>query len=89
LYWLIGYLVNWLIGFRFNEKSINELTFAPDSSGKLRSFEIHFFLETAERPKEAPACSLEKRISRRELATNSWKRHIKKLAVNSFTDCRF
>jgi hypothetical protein len=31
----------------------------------------------AERPKEAPAGSLEKRISRRELATNSWKRHIK------------
>jgi hypothetical protein len=43
----------------------------------------------AERPKEAPAGSLEKKISRRELATNSWKRHIKKLAVNSLQMTEF
>jgi len=30
----------------------------------------------AERLKEAPAGSLEKKISRRELAMNSWNRHI-------------
>jgi len=36
----------------------------------------HFFLETAERPAEAPAVSLEKTITKRELATNSWNRHI-------------
>lgn len=38
---------------------------------------IHlFFLEVAERPEEAPAGSLEKKIYKRELATNSWNRHI-------------
>jgi len=42
----------------------------------------------AERPKEAPAGSLEKKISKRELATNSWKRHVKEIAVFrlQFTD---
>jgi len=30
----------------------------------------------AERPKEAPAGSLGKKIYKRELATNSWNRHI-------------
>jgi len=52
------------------------LFYAPDSNGKLRGFEIYFFLEVAERLKEAPAGSLEKKISRRELAMNSWNRHI-------------
>jgi len=42
----------------------------------------------AERLKEAPASSLEKKISKRELATNSWKRHVKEIAVFrlQFTD---
>jgi hypothetical protein len=35
--------------------------FAPDNSGKLRDLVLYFFLETAERPEEAPASSLEKR----------------------------
>jgi hypothetical protein len=35
-----------------------------------------FFLEVAERPEEAPAGSLEKKRYKRELATNSWNRHI-------------
>ena len=30
----------------------------------------------AERPQEAPANSIEKKISRRELTTNSWNGHI-------------
>jgi hypothetical protein len=29
-----------------------------------------------ERPQEAPASAVEKKISRRELETNSWNRHI-------------
>jgi hypothetical protein len=37
---------------------------------------IYFFLDAAERPEEAPAVLLEKRIANRELATNSWNRHI-------------
>jgi len=50
--------------------------FAPDRSGKLRDMGIYFFLDVAERPKEAPAGSFEKKITYRELATNSWNRHI-------------
>jgi hypothetical protein len=37
---------------------------------------VLFFLKTAERPEEAPASSLEKTRTKRELATNSWNRHI-------------
>jgi hypothetical protein len=45
-----------------------------------------FFLVVAERPKEAPARALEKNISNRELATNSWKRHIKILIVKKISE---
>jgi hypothetical protein len=37
---------------------------------------VLIFFKTAERPEEAPASSLEKTRTKRELATNSWNRHI-------------
>jgi len=60
----------------FEFMSCSKAFYAPDNSGKLRNFEIYFFLVVAERPEEAPTSAAEKKISRRELETNSWERHI-------------
>jgi hypothetical protein len=49
--------------FRINEKPNQRVNvFAPDNSEKLRDLETYFFLEKAERPKEAPDSSLEKKV---------------------------
>ena len=50
--------------------------FALDCSGKLRDFEIYFFMGW-QSDRRKLLLARRKKISKRELATESWNRHIK------------